>query len=100
MAIFRQSIYVLFSLYSIYHFGAATQCYEPDGTAASADYQPCNSGGQSMCCAVNRSSGASKCRSEGLCFQDSPSVTWRETCTDPTWKDPACLPLCISGTSK
>ena len=25
---------------------------------------------------------------------------WRGTCTDPTWKDPACLHICTTGTGK
>jgi hypothetical protein len=25
-------------------------------------------------------------------------VIWRESCTDPTWKDPACIKLFVNGT--
>jgi hypothetical protein len=74
------------------------QCYHPDGSAATSDYQPCHAGRQSMCCAINRSDGyVNRCRPDDLCLEINTGVIWRESCTDPTWQDPACLQLCTSG---
>jgi hypothetical protein len=52
-----------------------------------------------MCCATNRPNTVyqNKCRPDDLCVEGQTENLWRESCTDPTWKDPACLPLCISG---
>ena len=74
------------------------ECYHPDGSDAGSAYQPCHTGGQSMCCALNQVNGYSnRCRPDNLCFEDDTGLIFRESCTDPTWKDPACLQLCTSG---
>src|ERR1700760_2952976 len=77
---------------------ASAQCYNPDGTQASSQYQPCTSGRPSMCCALNRTSSVvNSCRSDNLCADADNNVLWRESCTDPTWQDPACIRLCFEG---
>ena len=54
-----------------------------------------------MCCAwgsIRAANGdANTCQSNGLCM-DGLGVTWRESCTDPTWQDPACIRLFVNGT--
>lgn len=99
------SIMLLFILGLLATSAMAQTCYNPDGTANGADYQPCNSGKVSMCCATNRANRTDLniCRSDGLCLESGTStypgknIIWREGCTDPTWKDPACLQLCVQG---
>jgi hypothetical protein len=82
-------------------------CYMPNGTANTPDYQPCHTGRVSMCCATNRNNSYTNiCRSDDLCIETGTTEfpgsnhIWREGCTDPTWKDPACLKLCVSGLGK
>jgi len=78
--------------------GSGALCYRPDGSSVGTDYQPCNSGGNSMCCATNRvGAHANTCRPDGLCYDLTSQYIWRESCTDPTWRDPACLQLCTTG---
>lgn len=48
-----------------------------------------------MCCALNRSSFPDQCLSNGLC--GGGGHVFRDSCTDPTWKSPLCLQLCIEG---
>ena len=79
--------------------GLAVDCYNPDGSLAQNNYQPCN-GHTGMCCGTNRGNDVNKCRPDGLCDQVDDGAIWRESCTDPTWKDPSCLQLCNSGTGK
>ena len=54
-----------------------------------------------MCCATNTSTipleNIDTCNSDGLCIPDDNNGVWRKLCTDPTWKDPACVKLCITG---
>src|ERR1700753_2648396 len=77
---------------------ALEQCYNPDGTPASSQYQPCSSGRPSMCCALNRTSSLiNVCRSDNLCADVDNNTLWRESCTDQTWENPACLKLCVEG---
>lgn len=79
------------------------RCYYPDGRLrTSLDYQPCSNvvGQHSMCCALaNRGAGADLCLPNGLCSaftsDGSQTALWREGCTDPTWKSPACLKICM-----
>jgi hypothetical protein len=79
---------------------SAATCYNPDGTARSnpqGGYQPCQTGsGHSMCCNLQ----TDQCLPSGLCVTTGFAPLWRESCTDPTWKDPACLNLCTSGIGK
>jgi hypothetical protein len=76
----------------------AAVCYHPDGTSAASQYVPCNSGKVSMCCATNEDTdNKNTCRPDGLCAEATTNYIWRESCSDPTWKDPNCLQLCTSG---
>ena len=77
---------------------ALKDCYLSDGvtTAVSqGDYDvlPCIlvDGIDSMCCAVNRTSAADTCESNGLCLA-SDGTYWRDYCTDPAW-GPNCVPV-------
>ncbi|KAF6843234.1 hypothetical protein CMUS01_02277 [Colletotrichum musicola] len=74
-------------------------CFVPNGTnrhaltnAKDYKYEPCEDNGHSMCC--NTVSG-DKCQPNGLCWNEGGRLTWRESCTDPTWQSPKCLKLCI-----
>lgn len=74
-------------------------CFVPNGTNRDAltdvrnnKYVPCEGGGHSMCC--NTASG-DKCQPNGLCWNEGARLTWRESCTDPTWQSPKCLKLCV-----
>ena len=69
-----------------------TQCYFLNGAPSLNSYRCDNStAGHSTCCqagAVCYSNGVCKVMNEGI--QD-----WQRVgCTDPTWKDPACLDQC------
>ncbi|CAL8583419.1 hypothetical protein XPA_009043 [Xanthoria parietina] len=80
----------------------AISCYFPNGTSADVIdgkriQQPCNEGVQSMCCMLQNSQTPETCTADGLCRTYDNTVLARGTCTDPTWKDPACLDLCLSG---
>ncbi|KAG7005759.1 hypothetical protein G7Y79_00018g045660 [Physcia stellaris] len=75
---------------------SSAACYFPNGTAKdNGTDRPCNAspGVQSMCCNLRN------CRSDGLCIPYDNGHLWRGPCTDPTWKDPACLQLCVEGLS-
>ncbi|TDZ71724.1 hypothetical protein CTRI78_v001851 [Colletotrichum trifolii] len=76
------------------------RCFVPNGTnrhdltnIGNNKYEPCESNGHSMCC--NTATG-DKCQSNGLCWNEGGRVSWRESCTDPTWQSPKCLKLCVS----
>lgn len=79
------------------------ECYLPNGVNRnkakddeSHDYQPCgNSTDVSMCCNVGT---GDVCRENGLCYNRSAQLLWRESCTDPTWESPGCLKLCVGDT--
>lgn len=53
--------------------------------------------GHSMCCRKPGQSGGDICTSDNR-FCDGGSNIWRESCTDPTWQDPACKKLFLNGT--
>lgn len=102
-------------------------CYTPEGDSRNAQfnesdgylYQPCNSTGKPFCILSKRiantrrskffnvlcdragtdSLGQSRhtCLANGLC-QSSTGAIWRESCTDPTWQDPACIKLFVNNT--
>ena len=81
---------------------ADAKCYTPNGDDRNKlfggeddRYRPCNSGGVSMCCSYL---GGDTCIGDGLCYNAGGNVYWRESCTDPTWKDPACVKLYVNGT--
>lgn len=68
-------------------------------------YEPCNkTAAVSMCCAT----GPGRAEEERdtcidslgaqLCYNKYYNNYWRESCTDPTWKDPACIKLFVNGT--
>lgn len=83
-------------------------CYTPDGQDRNENfnaivYEPCNtSASVSMCCATGpgRTAGTlDTCMPDsGLCFNQYYNNYWRESCTDSTWKDPACIKLFVNGT--
>ncbi|KAF6804975.1 hypothetical protein CSOJ01_09818 [Colletotrichum sojae] len=75
-------------------------CFVPNGTnrhsltnVRNYKYEPCEDNGHSMCC--NTVSG-DKCQPNGLCWNEGGRLTWRESCTDPTWQSPKCLKLCVN----
>ncbi|KAH9228255.1 hypothetical protein K456DRAFT_1729528 [Colletotrichum gloeosporioides 23] len=75
-------------------------CFVPNGTDRHAltniennRYEPCEGNGHSMCCNVV---SGDKCQADGLCWNEGGRLTWRESCTDPTWQSPKCVKLCIS----
>ena len=76
-------------------------CYRPDGSAADARYAACNTRagtGGSMCCRTNDTAASfpDVCRSDGLCQEtQDTSIVWRESCTDPTWRAPGCVQICV-----
>ena len=59
-----------------------------------------------MCCAQDLSSpylnieSGINCRSDGLCADAGNDALWRTACTDPTWKSPECIKLCVNETSE
>ena len=77
------------------------ECYLPNGVDRNEtknnpnhDYQPCNTNSTaevSMCCNVGV---GDVCREDGLCYNPTAKLVWRESCTDPTWGSPNCLKLC------
>jgi hypothetical protein len=77
----------------------AANCYTPNGLLMSSDYQPCKlDSGHSMCCASNRTTkNVNHCVQHYLCADGDSNILWRESCTDPTWQDDACLKLCTDG---
>lgn len=81
-------------------------CYWPNGTSAIAVEddrirRPCNNtGANSMCCFLEGTSTPDTCTPEGLCLPSDNIELWRDTCTNATWQDPACLQLCTRGQSQ
>ncbi|KAI4216010.1 MAG: hypothetical protein LQ351_001506 [Letrouitia transgressa] len=72
------------------------KCYYSNGTAAVTEPEwpvtPCNPEQPvSMCC---QNTTYEVCRPDGLC-DGSDNQIWRESCTDPTWKSPRCIKLCL-----
>lgn len=78
------------------------QCYANNGSLyenTPATYVPCNltaveNGAHSSCCNVN-----DLCMTNGLCMEaqnekKGANHYWRNGCTDPTFKDPACPNFC------
>jgi hypothetical protein len=91
------------------HSSAA--CYTPEGLDRNAMfnasegylYAPCNNvAAVSMCCAIGpgriADGNADTCIPGGLCYNPGSDIYWRESCTDPTWEDPACIKLFVNGT--
>lgn len=53
-----------------------------------------------MCCRNPNNDGGDVCMPNGLCqgSDGAKTITWRESCTDPTWNSPYCLNgLCTTG---
>ena len=79
---------------------AQQSCYFPDGSEAVGN-SPCNEAApQSHCCG-----STDMCLSNGYCFGHGNSFVnriIRESCTDQSWDDPACLQHCwdIDGHGK
>jgi hypothetical protein len=80
---------------------AKANCFLPNGTdinkllnVATDNWLPCSKDGDSMCC---RTGGAypDTCKPNGLCHNDIAPNLWRESCTDPSWRSPACVQLCV-----
>jgi hypothetical protein len=97
----RRSVFLALCMYFI--LGIDATCYFPNGTAqSSGDQYPCNtaSGVESMCCNIGNTSTPGRCNQDGLCIPYNNGHLWRGTCTDPTWKDPACLHVCTVGQGK
>ena len=72
------------------------RCYFPDGSIDTDGYV-CNqtaaaNGEGSACCLHNDA-----CYQTGTCFQDWSGVTYRQSCTDQSWKSPACPQYCTSA---
>jgi type II secretory pathway pseudopilin PulG len=70
------------------------RCYLPNGSLDPSSYA-CNAtaaltGGASACCLGN-----DLCYKSGTCFQGWSGVTYRQSCTDQSWKDPACPQYCL-----
>jgi hypothetical protein len=83
---------------------ASAACYMINGTEITDPvYQPCNqvAGTISMCCGKNWTTAQDDaCLPNGLCQNYGPTYNemyyWRDSCTDPTWKSPYCLNLCMA----
>ena len=87
----------------------SANCYLPNSTdrnsilwdAHGIDYQPSGFGSSvddfQMCCATNNRAVPDTPRKDGLC--QLGATIWRESCTDPTWKSPSCVKLCVDGIS-
>ncbi len=75
-------------------------CYHPNGAEHLSEREvPCNSakGVHSMCRDLVETTKPGRCRSDGLCVPYGNELVWRGGCTDRTWKDPACISLCVDG---
>ena len=86
-------------------------CYWPDRTdrniaydtlynlsQTTENYQPCPANpGQSysMCCA-----SWNECTSNGLCYDPTNKLYWRESCSDISWESSACIKLFINDTGE
>ncbi|KAL8668527.1 MAG: hypothetical protein Q9168_006847 [Polycauliona sp. 1 TL-2023] len=88
----------------------SANCFLPNGTDRNSiwdshpdDYQPSGFGSPDddfqMCCATKNRPNPDTPRKDGLCQSQSEDQIWRESCTDPTWKSPSCVKLCIAGTN-
>ena len=69
-------------------------CYFPDKSLDLKSFA-CNvtaaqNGGASACCYAN-----DLCFKSGACYQDWSGVMYRQGCTDPTFRDPACPKMCL-----
>ncbi|KAI0098123.1 hypothetical protein F4776DRAFT_650824 [Hypoxylon sp. NC0597] len=69
-------------------------CYFPNREIDTLSV-PCNgsaqqSGDASPCCRPNDA-----CYESGACFQDWSGVMYRQSCTDPSFRDPACPQMCL-----
>lgn len=80
---------------------SSSTCYSFDGTAKRRTYTPCNQASpHSMCCHNFKDNSWSPdiCLPNGLCYNSdnlNPEYLgkrgfWVESCSDPTWSDPAC----------
>ncbi|KAI0402194.1 hypothetical protein F4802DRAFT_379039 [Xylaria palmicola] len=86
-------------------FAAADEvrCWAPDGTtlADNETVVPCNKLGiqqegiYSSCCQLDGDAQHRDfCTTSGLCLSTFDGVLRRESCTDKTWKSPACVNVC------
>jgi hypothetical protein len=66
-------------------------CYFPDAQTVDVNGYACNLTAQfSSCCSRNDS-----CVAGGLCFGNF-GFLYRQSCTDPTFKDPSCPQACVN----
>lgn len=70
------------------------RCYYPDGSLDPDGYV-CNTtavrtGGHSSCCRHDDA-----CYASGTCFQDWSGVTYRQSCTDSSWRSEDCPSQCL-----
>ena len=110
---FKMSRYLLLYLFltSAASVAGLSDCYLPNGTALplSSAYEPCIATENvfSMCCVLNvtalealgfTEARLDTCLPNGMC-QAPASVGGfaRDMCTDPTWKSPNCLNICVGG---
>lgn len=90
---FSSTLYLL--IYALSAVAAEqARCYWPDGSLDTTGYV-CNTtaaenGGASPCCLHNDA-----CYESGSCFQDWSGITYRQSCTDPTWRDSSCPSMCL-----
>lgn len=81
---------------ALHHAATAKQtCYFPDGITVDADGFPCNTSSSvtaSKCCRTFEA-----CLAGGVCYTQWDSVIYRRSCTDRTFKDPACPGPCLNG---
>ena len=89
-------------IYTLLSLRVSAECFCPNDTADSTgtSFAPCKPSGPSMCCQTNTSHATSDTRmSDEFCIPLDNNNIWRKTCTDPTWKDPACINLYTPGKS-
>lgn len=106
MASSRRNLFLSILLCPVFCFSlvASGRCFWIDGTEVINRF-PCydlNSVGASMCCDSTLRDYFVGC-DHGICVfnftqgvegpNDEGSSFWRDSCTDPTWMDPACLAM-------
>jgi hypothetical protein len=96
----RSLLFFLVALLTVFSLANA-KCYNYDGSPSKDVFKPCNGSAEaSMCCQIgpasNKEDVCGTGSEYGLCGFTG-SQLYRESCTDPTWKSPACLKLCING---
>lgn len=75
---------------------ATSRCYFPDGSLDTLSFV-CNTtavdnGETSICCRAG-----DECYTSGTCFQGWSGITYRQSCTDSTWKSSTCPQTCLNS---